>query len=211
VPTVARLLLIAAAATADTRRGAFPLDEPITVGDDVGRLRGALSASRRWARYAAPGEPVVTGPELRCRQTAEALGQTSGSETAPADWHLGTWAGRTLDDLLAADPGSVQAWLTDPSFAPPSGETLTAFLVRVAQWLDAPGNDRSSSSRQVVVCTPAVLRAALTHALQSPPATFWRLDASPLSQVELTGGPARWSLRLGRPEAMSPGGPLGQG
>jgi broad specificity phosphatase PhoE len=206
-----RVLLISCGATSATRRSAFPTDEPL-IEDDVTSLADELSSSRRWSRHTEPGRAVLSGPELRCRQTAEALGLTPAPDSALADWNLGAWAGRTLDELLATDPAAVQGWLTDPAFAPPSGEPLTTFLGRVATWLDttltadapeaATGEVRragvagASSSSIVVVCTSAVIRAALTHALQAPAATFWRLDVAPARTVELTGTPGRWSLRV---------------
>ena len=216
-----RVLFISCGATPATRRSAFPLDEPL-IEDGETELRERFSASRRWARHVAPGAPVLAGPELRCRQTADALGLVPVPPPAPADWNLGTWAGHTLDELLATGPASVRHWLTDPTFEPPGGEPLTAFLARVSRWLDAVASPPSaapraaegapgdaapaearglggaapSSSAIVVICTPAVVRAALTSALQAPPATFWRLDAAPLSTAELTGFPAHWSARL---------------
>ncbi len=51
----------------------------------------------------------------------------------------------------------------------------------------------------LAVAEPAVVRAAIVHALGLPPALFWRLDVPPLTLTELTGRSGRWNLRCGRP------------
>ena len=49
-----------------------------------------------------------------------------------ADWDLGRWAGRTLDDVAAGSPEAVTAWLTDPEVTPHGGESLSALVDRDA-------------------------------------------------------------------------------
>ena len=44
-----------------------------------------------------------------------------------------------------------------------------------------------------------MIRAALVHALDLPPRTFWRLDVAPLTATELSGRSDRWNLRCGLP------------
>ncbi|MET7933035.1 histidine phosphatase family protein [Streptomyces sp. NPDC005322] len=55
--------------------------------------------------------------------------------------------------------------------------------------------------RVLAVAEPAVVRAALVHALALPAQTFWRLDAAPLTATELSGRSGRWNPRCGRPLA----------
>jgi hypothetical protein len=45
------------------------------------------------------------------------------------------------------------------------------------------------------VAHPAVLRATAIAALNAPPALFWRLDAGPLTRLELRSDGRRWTLR----------------
>ncbi|MBB5156135.1 hypothetical protein [Saccharopolyspora phatthalungensis] len=40
----------------------------------------------------------------------------------------------------------------------------------------------------------SVIRAAVVHALQAPPAAFWRLDVAPLSHTMMSGNAGRWTL-----------------
>ncbi|MFJ5806831.1 histidine phosphatase family protein [Streptomyces sp. NBC_01426] len=108
---------------------------------------------------------------------------------------VGAWAGRALEEVAAEDPEAVGAWLTDPGFAPPGGESVAALIARVGAHLAAlaPGTHR-------VVVEQAVVRAAVVHALELPAPVFWRLDARPDTVTTLTGRSGRWNLLLGRPD-----------
>ncbi|MBD3002874.1 histidine phosphatase family protein [Streptomyces sp. 5-10] len=59
------------------------------------------------------------------------------------------------------------------------------------------------AARLLAVVEPAVVRAALVHALGLPAPTFWRLDVAPLTATELSGRAGRWNLRCGHPLAGS--------
>ncbi|MFE2147292.1 histidine phosphatase family protein [Streptomyces sp. NPDC059456] len=85
-------------------------------------------------------------------------------------------------------------WLTDPDYAPPGGESVTALISRVGAVLAglAAGTHR-------MVVDQAVVRAAVVHALELPAAAFWRLDVRPDTVTTLTGRLGRWNLQLGRP------------
>ncbi|MFF4008560.1 histidine phosphatase family protein [Streptomyces sp. NPDC001717] len=111
----------------------------------------------------------------------------------------GEWAGRTLDEVAAADPAGVHAWLTDPGYAPPGGESTTALIARVGAELAAlpPGTHRFTVEQ-------AVVRAAVVHALELPAAAFWRLDVRPESVTTLTGRAGRWNLLLGQQDGPDP-------
>ncbi|GLF97856.1 histidine phosphatase family protein [Streptomyces yaizuensis] len=184
-----RLALITPATTAALREARFEADVPLD------------AAGERAARAAAAGLPradrAVCGPSRRCRETAAALGlRVSGAPTAAAlaDWDLGRWRGRTLAEVSGAEPDAVGQWLGDPAAAPHGGESLTALLARVGAWLDGltPGG-----GALLAVVDPAVARALLTHALDLPPALFWRLDTAPLTLTELSARSGRWNLRCG--------------
>ncbi|MFF3860644.1 histidine phosphatase family protein [Streptomyces sp. NPDC002209] len=106
----------------------------------------------------------------------------------------GQWAGRTLDEVAAEDPAAVRRWLTDPDYAPPGGESVTALIARVGAALAAlpAGTHRA-------VVDQAVVRAAVVSALELPAAAFWRLDVRPDTVTSLTGRLGRWNLQLGQP------------
>lgn len=112
----------------------------------------------------------------------------------------GEWAGRTLGEVSAEDPQGLRAWLTDPGYAPKGGESVADLTARVGAELAAlsPGTHRA-------VVEQSVVRAAVVHALELPPAAFWRLDVRPESVTTLTGRSGRWNLLLGRPEEQQDG------
>ncbi|MFD9100360.1 histidine phosphatase family protein [Streptomyces virginiae] len=112
----------------------------------------------------------------------------------------GEWAGRILDEVAAEAPEALHAWLTDPGYAPPGGESVDALIARVGAELAglAPGTHRAEVEQ-------AVVRAAVVHALELPAAAFWRLDVRPESVTTLTGRAGRWNLLVGRPQDELPG------
>ncbi|MGS2644707.1 MULTISPECIES: histidine phosphatase family protein [unclassified Streptosporangium] len=177
---VTRLLLVCHASTSATVRAAFPGDEPL---DERG-----LRRAEGMARDLGPG-PAACPAELRCVQTAAALGLRAEHDPLLADCDYGRWSGMTLGEVEAAEPEALASWLGDPGAAPHGGEPVTALLARVSGWLAvrAPG-------RAVAVTHPAVIRAAVVHALGAPAQAFWRVDVAPLARVTLTGRGGRWRL-----------------
>jgi broad specificity phosphatase PhoE len=170
-----RLTLVAHAPTEATRRHRFPLDEP---ADDPPAIPVDARAQ------------ALTSVALRARQTADAAGVSASVDHRLDDWNLGTWAGRTLDDV---PPEALQAWLGDPDAAPHGGESLAGLLIRVGGLL----TELSARDATVVAFThPAVLRAATVHVLDAPLAAFWRVDVEPLARLSLTAAAGRWNLRL---------------
>ncbi|MFE9257609.1 histidine phosphatase family protein [Streptomyces sp. NPDC006879] len=135
-------------------------------------------------------------PSSRCRDTALAL-RLDGREAAHLrDLDLGRWQGRTLEEVAAQEPEAVAGWLSDPTAAPHGGEPLNALLDRAGAWLAQVA--AAGSSPVLAVMEPAVVRAAVVHALELPPQAFWRIDARPLTVTELSGHAGRWNLRPGQ-------------
>jgi broad specificity phosphatase PhoE len=177
-----RLTFVCHGSTVATRKTAFPLDEPL-------ESHAFEAAAGLAARLQLPaGRAVLSGPAQRCRQTAELLGPAVLVDDDLADWNLGAWAGRTLDELAAQAPNDVRTWITDPTARPHGGEPLTGLIDRVGQWMDR------RNSRLVAVTHPAVIRSAIVHTLRAPADSFWRIDIAPLSVVEVRGRAGSWSL-----------------
>ncbi|WP_254885986.1 histidine phosphatase family protein [Streptomyces sp. NA02950] len=157
-------------------------------------------AAARRAEAAAGALPHhdtgLTAPSERCRGTARALGLDAEVTEGLRDLDVGRWRGRSLDEVGRRAPEEVAAWLADPAAAPHGGESLLELLERVGAWLEGRAG---SEERVLAVADPAVVRAALVHALGVPARTFWRLDAAPLTATELSGRSGRWNLRCGRP------------
>jgi broad specificity phosphatase PhoE len=178
-----RLTLVAHAPTTATVRAAFPLDESLEVRG-AAAAREARDRLRRVAR-------TLRSPAKAAGETAEALGLAAEVDAGLADWDLGEWRGHTFDEISAADPEAVGAWLTVPEAAPHGRESLTMLLDRVAAWLRAFDGD----GHTVAVTHSAVVRAAVVTTLDAAPSGFWRVDVAPLTATILRGGPSRWTVR----------------
>ena len=46
----------------------------------------------------------------------------------------------------------------------------------------------------VAVTHASVIRAAIIHAIEAGPRTFWRIDVAPLSLTRLSGNKGVWTL-----------------
>jgi broad specificity phosphatase PhoE len=180
----ARLILICHASTAAVRSSSFPADEPL---DEHGRADAAALAGR------LPGaDRRLAGPELRARETANALGFDAAAEPALRDCDYGSWSGCSFDDVCAREPDAVARWLDDPAAAPHGGESILQLLARVGDWLDG---EQRLAARTIAVTHAAVIRAAIVRAIGAPPQSFRRIDIAPLSVTRLSGADGRWNLK----------------
>jgi len=134
---------------------------------------------------------VVSGPERRVQQTAEALGLTAEVAVELRDCDYGAWRGYTLSEVELRQPEEVFAWLSDPGAAPHGGESILQLVTRVAGWLE----EQRALDHTIAVTHPAVIRGALVHALQAPPSAFWRIDIAPLSLTDLRWNGRVWTVR----------------
>ena len=180
---VVRLTLVSHAMTDAMAAGRFPADEPL---NDTGRrLVEAVAALEL-----AGDTRQLTGPERRARQTAQLLGLQAATEPRLADLDCGRWSGEVLANIGPAD---LEVWLTEPARAPHGGESIADLIERVDGWLDSLTDD---TLRTVAVTHPAVIRAAILLALDTPPKSFWRMDIAPLSHTVMHFRGGRWTLRL---------------
>ncbi len=178
-----RITLVSHAPTLATNSAAFADDEPLDA-------RGASQAAAARGRLLRAVR-VLCSSAPPCRQTAEALALDAVVDPVLAEWNLGRWRGRTLDEVAAVERDAVAAWLSDPAAAPHGGESQVALLARIAAWLDSVPRD----GHTVAITHAAVVRAAVLAVLHAAPAGFWRVDIAPLTATEFRGGPGRWTMR----------------
>ncbi len=178
-----RLKLLCHASTSAVRTSAFPADEPL---DMQGREKLAAypHALLRADRY-------LTSPAPRASQTTEALKLNATIEPMLRDCDYGRWTGRSFDEVRMQEPEAVAEWMRDPGAAPHGGESILALMERVATWLDAQSG---VSGQTVAVTHAAVIRAAIVHAIEAGPRSFWRVDIAPLSLTRLSSNNGRWTL-----------------
>ncbi|SNT27029.1 histidine phosphatase family protein [Rhodococcoides kyotonense] len=178
--TVTRLSLISHGMTEAMRRARFPSDEPLDSGgsrqlDDV--------------TFDAPTDSVLVAPELRTRQTADALGLRGDVVVDLSDLAYGDWAGSSLEDLSESD---MVGLLTDTSTTPPGGESIDALFIRVGAWMDRVADEHR---RILAVTHPAIVRAVVVRTLDAPIASFWRVDIPPVTSTSVNFRGGRWTLR----------------
>ncbi|MFF8442321.1 histidine phosphatase family protein [Streptomyces californicus] len=193
-----RVMLVSPAMNAALREARFEGDAPL---DRSGRERARAAAG-----LVPKAGLALSGPSERCRETAAALGLPARTEPALSGWDMARWAGRALDEVAAAEPAAVTAWLGDPSAAPHGGESLHGLIGRIGGWLDALDGPAAPGGTVLAVAEAAVVRAAVVHGLGLPARAFWRLDVAPLTLTELSGRSGRWNVALGRPPAGPPAG-----
>ena len=179
----ARLILICHGSTDAIRSSSFPADEPLEEpsATRAAALADALpNAHRCW-----------TSPELRTRQTAQSLRLNADLEPTLRDCDYGRWTGRKFDEVQASEPEAIASWLRDPAAAPHGGESIIALISRIGEWL---ASQQMRHQRVIAVTHPAVIRAAIVHAIEAGPQSFWRIDIAPLSLTRLSGQRGRWNL-----------------
>ena len=68
---------------------------------------------------------------------------------------------------------------------------MLALIERVATWLDA---QKATPGKIVAVTHASVIRAAIVHAIEAGPRSFWHIDVPPLSLTWLSANNGRWVL-----------------
>jgi broad specificity phosphatase PhoE len=179
----AHLILICQASTDAVRRSAFPADEPLD--------RHGLARAAALAKHMPAADRYRTSPELRTRQTAEALGLEATPLPMLRDCDYGEWTGFKFEEVLARDPEAISKWLRDPAAAPHGGESILSMIERVADWLEA---EASLDYQSIVVTHASIIRAAIVYALEATAKSFWRIDIAPLTVTRLSGRDGRWNV-----------------
>jgi broad specificity phosphatase PhoE len=179
----ARLTLICHGSTDAVRAAAFPRDEPLDHHGKTGAaaLVGSLpNVDHCW-----------TGPELRTRQTAEALGLSADIQPMLRECDYGGWAGKKFSEIVADEPDAANSWLRDPAAAPHGGESILDLMRRVANWL---ADEKARDQRSIAITHSTIIRATIVHVMDAPPQSFWRIDIGPLSVTRLSSRGGPWNI-----------------
>ncbi len=133
----------------------------------------------------------LTSPARRAIETARALNLEAAIEPALRDCDYGRWAGESLEQVQAREPEALAEWLQNPGAAPHGGESMLALMARASAWLDA---QQATPGVTLAVTHASVIRAAIVHAIEAEPRSFWRIDVAPLSLTRLNGADGRWTV-----------------
>nr|WP_239028335.1 histidine phosphatase family protein [Pseudonocardia acidicola] len=108
---------------------------------DEGRTQVARAA-RELARFGA--DRLISSDLSRAVDTADQVAAVTGLpvklDSRLRETHLGEWQGRTIDEIEADWPGAIATWRSDPTWAPPGGESRVEVVARslpVVRELDA--------------------------------------------------------------------------
>jgi probable phosphoglycerate mutase len=127
---------------------------------------------------------VIHSPIKRAAQTASKIAQRLGAEQVElADLReigFGDWDGLTNEELFVGYEEHYQRWRGSYNVAPPNGESLQDFDVRVNQSLDFI-LDNFAGKTVVVVAHVMPIRGLLRIANDASVAGFWRVDLGPAS------------------------------
>jgi alpha-ribazole phosphatase len=167
-------------------------DERVVRGQlDVPLSAVGLAQTERLARWLfeheGPADALVGSDLARCRVLGDALAARSGLEYAATEQlreqHMGDWQGRTWADVTRSDPDTVRAYWSDYAHvAPPSGESFTDLVARVAAWWER-AHTRWHGKRVWVATHVGVIRALSCHLLGLRPADALRLAPATASHT----------------------------
>jgi len=179
-----RLTLISHPATREQKAGVFPQDESL----DEQSLRELATIAWTVPRNAR----VFAAPELRTRQTADALGLNAMEASELRDCDFGRWHGHSLEELQSEELQSLVDWLNDISLAPHAGESYYKLMTRVGAWLDS----QRDAGPVIAITHASVIRAAVVYAMQdSPHQSFLRLEVSPFTVTDIRFTSGSWRVR----------------
>lgn len=176
----------------------------------AGRMQGQLDSALTevgWnqARFAVPAlarfqpELIVASDLHRATDTARVFSETTGVplriDKRLRETNLGEWQGRTGAEVDEQWPGARPQWYTDPSWAPPGGETKIEVATRAAELV---GELDLEFDGTVVLCTHGALITGLVARLLGLPQELW-LQLGGIDNCHwtvLTRRAERWQLHV---------------
>jgi broad specificity phosphatase PhoE/ribonuclease HI len=166
--------------------GEIPLTE---TGVMQARAAGKALAGRSF-------DAIVTSPLDRARQTAQEVADVVGlpvrTEDGLRETDFGDWEGYSFAEVRERWPDELDAWLADPSVAPPHGESFTTTARRVQTARDKL-LVRFRQQKILVVSHVTPIKMLVRSALEAPPSSLYRmyLEVSSISEIDwYADGPA---------------------
>lgn len=131
-----------------------------------------------------PPTAIISSPIARTRETAQVIANQLGlsvqTEDDIAEIAFGDWDGHTNQEVATAWPEQYNAWRGDVKIAPPGGESLEEFDLRVQR-----GRQRILSEFEgqtvVVVSHVMPIRGFLKAATVADWPIYWRASVAPCS------------------------------
>ena len=131
-----------------------------------------------------PPSAIISSPIARTRETAKViadqLGLSVSTEDDIAEIAFGEWDGHTNQEVAARWPEQYNAWRGDVQIAPPGGESLEEFDVRVQRGRTRI-LDQYEGQTVVVVSHVMPIRGFIKAATVSDWPIYWRASVAPCS------------------------------
>jgi broad specificity phosphatase PhoE len=171
-------------------------DDPLT---ERGRWQ-ALQLAHALAPLALAA--VYTSPLTRAVETAVPIAHAHGlshtSDLRLVEAAMGTWEGLRRADILARSPEDAahhQRWESDPTCAPPGGESFADMQARVVTCVQDLA-ERHAGASVVVVSHVGPIKALLCAALAVPLAAARRmfLDSATVSVIDWGADAVDWGV-----------------
>jgi len=154
----------------------------------AGRMQGHLDSvltetGRRQAIAVAPEVARMT-PDLlissdlrRAVDTADIVGAATGLpvklDARLRETHLGQWQGRTVAEIEQDWPGAIATWRSDPTWAPPGGESRLDVVRRSRPVVDELDEIVTGPNATAVLVAHGGLIAGLASGLLALPTVCW--------------------------------------
>jgi broad specificity phosphatase PhoE len=121
---------------------------------------------------------IISSDLSRARDTAEQVGGACGLPVALdqrlRETHLGEWQGRTITEIEQDYPGAIAAWRSDPSWAPPGGESRIDVVRRSRPVVEEVDEELTDVPRATAVLVAhGGLIAGLVCGLMALPTSTW--------------------------------------
>ncbi|MEY4320122.1 MAG: hypothetical protein RLZZ471_63 [Actinomycetota bacterium] len=158
---------------------------------DAGRRDAASAASvieqlgrdGRW-KHIPPVAAVVASPMKRTKETAEIianpLGLTVSLNENLREIGFGDWDGLTNEQVAEATPEVLAAWQGSYDIAPPNGESLATFDLRINRARQQIVKEFAGKT-VVAVAHVMPVRGFIKWALDAGPSAYWRPQVAPCS------------------------------
>jgi len=131
-----------------------------------------------------PPSAIISSPIARTRETAQVIGDLLGLtvdiDDDIAEIAFGEWDGHTNQEVAARWPEQYNAWRGDVKIAPPGGESLEEFDVRVQRGR-ARILEEYEGQTVVVVSHVMPIRGFIKAATVSDWPIYWRASVAPCS------------------------------
>ena len=180
------------------RHGETPLTVQRRFSGRGGQDAGLTDAGRRQVeraaamieRRAGADRPtaVVASPLLRTQESARIVADRVGLDVETlddlAEMSFGDWDGLTFGEARKRDERFFDAWLSDPTIAPPGGESLVDLAGRVARARDQLV-ERFESQTVLLVSHAMPVKSVVVSALGAPVSSVHQVDVAPASLSEV--------------------------